>query len=86
MLSDIGAEPLPQLFGGIVAVGRGKARVPIRLRCSLASVAPFAFEDIGALSAAVTAEIAVHAVLVIDVLSVLVRVFRSVRNVWIKID
>ena len=79
-------ESLPQLFGRIVAVGGRVARVLVCLCCGFASVAPFAFEDIGALGAAITAKIAVYAVSVNNVLAVLMRMSRSAMNEWMKID
>ena len=85
LLPDIAAEILPQLFGGIIAVGGRVARVPVCLRCGFTSVAPFAFEDIRALGAAVAAEVAVHAVSGIDILAVLMRLIRSVVNDSIEI-
>lgn len=76
LLPDIAAEILPQLFGRIIAVGGRVARVPVRLRCGFTSVAPSAFEEIAALGAAVTAEVAVHPVPGIDILAVLMRLMR----------
>lgn len=71
MLPDIGAELLPKNFRRVVPVCGRVARVPVRLSCSFASVAPFAFEDMGALGTSVAADVAINAVLVVNELPML---------------
>lgn len=71
MLPDIGAELLPKNFRRVVPVCGRVARVPVRLSRSFASVAPFAFEDMGALGTSVAADVAINAVLGVNELSML---------------
>lgn len=71
ILPDIGAKPLPKKFRSDVVVGGRVARVPVHLRCIFPSVAPSAFEDFGALGPLVMADIAIDAILVVNVLSML---------------
>ena len=71
ILSDIGAELLPKNFRRVVAICGRIARVPVHLRQGFASVAPFAFENIGALGTSVAADVAINAVVIVNELTML---------------